>query len=116
MFEYKSFTSFPLIYLNLVFTFSIIALEILFSNEKFSFQISWKTEMLVGFYIIITNAWIITYSKCSNLHQMLKLLSNFGCLFTFFQLIVLILSDHINSTKSIHIFLNKSHFNLFDSK
>ena len=61
-------------------------------------------------------AWIITYSKCSNLCQMSKLSSNFGCLFTFFQLIVLIQSDHINSTKSILILLNKSHFNLFDLK
>ena len=28
-------------------------------------------------------AWIISYSKCSNWHRILKLLSNFGCLFTF---------------------------------
>ena len=27
-------------------------------------------------------AWIISYSKCSNWHQILKLSLNFGCLFT----------------------------------
>ena len=30
-----------------------------------------------------TNVWFISYSKCSNWHQILKFLSNFGCLFTF---------------------------------
>ena len=38
-------------------------------------------------------AWIISYSKCSNWHQILKLLSNFGCLFTFCYL------DRANSIK-----------------
>ena len=42
---------------------------------------------------IINNAWIISYSKCSNFHRISKLLLNFECLFTFCYL------DRANSIK-----------------
>ena len=35
------------------------------------------------FFYTYTNVWIMSYSKHSNWQQILKLLSNFGCLFTF---------------------------------
>ena len=33
--------------------------------------------------LIVSNVWFISYSKCSIWRQISKLLSNFGCLFTF---------------------------------
>ena len=46
----------------------------------------------------VTYVWFISYSKCSNWRQILKLVSNIGCLFTFCYL------DWANSIKTdLHI-------------
>ena len=52
------------------------------------------TIALKKYFSSLSKVQFMSYSKCSNWHQMLKLLLNFGCLFTFFYL------DGANSIKT----------------
>ena len=55
-------------------------------------------QLLSWFYFLVSNDRFISYSQCCNWCQILKLLLNFGCLFTFCYL------DGANSMKTdLHI-------------
>ena len=82
-----------LVFIKLLILFNIFISEMfvnvimcLFLSKNF--RLSWSNLKLISVSSIFSesseaNVWFMSYLKCSNCHQILKLLLNFGCLIIF---------------------------------